>query len=146
MSAFIVSEAHINTLVCAGLHRRGGYGQGPLYFIFLDGLRLNDDTATTLGRMLWAENVASVRYRYPDCAPDDLPGPIPTPDPERYFVAFSLNQPLNPVAVLKLLSSYEYQSCEHPAWEASDAKRYCDALRHDLITRLPGYDDAPWEV
>jgi hypothetical protein len=40
----------------------------------------------------------------------------------------------------------EYQSCEHPEWEASWAARFLDALRAQLIGCLEGYDDAEWEI
>jgi hypothetical protein len=49
------------------------------------------------------------------------------------------------VQVLKAIQSYAYQSCEHPEWDGSLAKRFCDWLESAIIGDLPGYDDAEWE-
>jgi len=54
--------------------------------------------------------------------------------------------PPSPVAVLKACDGYEYQACEHPGWEASEAHAYINALRRRAIHALPGYDEAAWEV
>ena len=35
---------------------------------------------------------------------------------------------------------------EHPGWERSQAKSFCDALQQRLITTLPGYTDGPWLI
>jgi len=35
---------------------------------------------------------------------------------------------------------------EHPDWHASEAQAFCSALKERCIRRLPGWDDAPWEV
>ena len=52
----------------------------------------------------------------------------------------------SPVAVLKAISCYEYQSCEHPGWHTSEARQFCSVLRDHMISMLPGYDDAQWEI
>jgi hypothetical protein len=52
----------------------------------------------------------------------------------------------SPAAVFKALDCYEYQSCEHAEWEDSEAKSFCDALRKRAGTKVPGYEEAPWEV
>ena len=49
------------------------------------------------------------------------------------------------VEALKALDCYEYQSCEHPEWETSEAFEFCRAMRNLLIGCLPGYDAAQWE-
>ena len=47
---------------------------------------------------------------------------------------------------LKALACLRYQSCEHPAWEASEAATFCQQLQAALIAGLPGYEDAAWEI
>src|SRR5690606_9781965 len=41
---------------------------------------------------------------------------------------------------------YEYQASNHPGWENSDAQRFCSMLRRFFTRKLPGYDDAMWDV
>jgi hypothetical protein len=86
------------------------------------------------GQMLWDENFRSVNYRYTE---------------EKSAPAYSFKrnlQPIDPIVVLKQISCYEYQSCEHSDWESSEAKAFCSALQGKMISWLPGYDDAPWGV
>jgi len=153
MSAFVVNIAHIDTLITAALFLDvdstmylPGYpepdperpGQYIPHFV-------NTDTADRYGAILLAENIASVAYRYPDCPRDALPGPIPTPDPAAYTAPMT-RRPADPVQVLKAIQSYQYQSCEHPGWATSLAKRFCDALTAKAIRNLPGYADAAWSI
>lgn len=50
------------------------------------------------------------------------------------------------VEALKLLESYEYNSCEAPGWAESHAKAHVVRMRSLFISRLPGYRDAPWTI
>jgi hypothetical protein len=143
MSAYIVSSAHIDLLISAALSL-DPMEHGMRYAVAAH--RLTSSNATETGRMLLRENIASVAYRYPDCPPDALPGPVPTPDPEAYEVRFRPPASLEPVAVLKAIHAYAYQSCEHPGWHTSQAKSFCDALTAKAICQLPGYEDAPWSI
>jgi hypothetical protein len=95
--------------------------------------------------MLLQQNIASVAYRYPQDAPSSLPGPIPTPVPMWYRFTRP-RRSYSPVEILSALHCYEYQSCENPEWESSEAFQFCEALRDRMIRSLPGYDDAPWEI
>lgn len=158
MSAFVVSKAHIDALVTAGLALPGRHG--PLAWFWPEvtpeeiryaeqrcalGIYqqrrhvLTGRTAGRVGAMLWAENQRSVNYCYDQ---DGLEEPF-----EFRPLPGNLLDTRVSVVVLKAVDCYEYQSCERPEWERSEAKAYCDALRAVAIRRLPGYDDAPsWEV
>lgn len=152
MSAFIVSPAHIDALIQAGLRAgapaRGGFtlqwriGDDPEYHgdytaycvaVQQQTRELTRATADRVGAMLWNENKASVDHRYQEAN-------------EREVYDFTPSRVTDPVTILKSLACYEYQSCEHPAWEASEAKAFCEALRDAVITMLPGYDAAPWGI
>ena len=139
MSAFIVTAGHIDYLVSAAIAANIPYGA-----VRWDGERVTLDTADAVGAALWRENVASVAHLYPRDTPDALPGPVPSADPD----AYTLRQyrTVAPVQALKALACYAYQSCEHPGWRESEAARFCDQLRHAVISRLPGYEDAAWEI
>jgi len=146
MSAFIVSKRHIDALVFAGLHV---IRYKPLRWRApgSEFRALTRETADRVGQMLVGENVKSVRYRYGE-------GPLPGPMDGYWRRPYRYEQPFLPyqdsgtlvVVCLRLLSCYAYQACEHPEWERSEAKSFCDALLHELILSLPGYAEAPWTI
>lgn len=159
MSAFIVSKTHIDALVTAGIvMARGACGPMRWYWPALTdddrkdayergepwGRRavelmterqheLRQETAGRVGAMLWAENRRSVNHRYDEDEWEQpyefshLPG---TPDP---------------VIVLDAIACYEYQSCEHPEWPASEAFEFCRVLRELAIGALPRRERR-WEI
>ncbi|HUZ55086.1 MAG TPA: hypothetical protein VMU94_21490 [Streptosporangiaceae bacterium] len=81
--------------------------------------------------VLLAENRRSVNHRYAD---DEYQAP---------YVFTEITGHLDPIAILKAISCYEYQSCEHPGWEASEARSFCEALRRRIIRWLPGTPPQP---
>jgi hypothetical protein len=157
MSAFVVSEEHVDALVRGALAPRYGshdltwYWHGELY-------KCDSCTADEIGTMLQEENVRSVEYRYPNVAEDELPGTYREEAPAPGVAAISFpdwltpytyrpgKAPLPPINVLRLLDCFEYQSCEHDDWRDSCAYAFCDALRRKMIAMLPGYDEALWAL
>lgn len=144
MSCYVVENEHIRLLVDAALHLAGPgqrnyyYHNGTHHEIVPDGefTTIEDREATVLGRLLLAENLASVNHRYQS---DDDPAVYEHKDFHTVY--------RNPIVVLKAISCYEYQSSEHPGWESSEAHSFCMWLRDVAINKLPGYDDAPgWSV
>jgi hypothetical protein len=111
--------------------------------------REGEITADELGFILWAENVASVRYRYPDVDTDEMPGTYDDDQPEVTHGYTYTDRPRQPrptaVQALKLISCLDYQSCEHDGWKDSEAFAILASLKDNLIGCLPGYSDAPWE-
>ena len=154
MSAFIVSKAHIDALVQAGL--TSGYGSTLRWRHEGHERKLSPDTADVVGAMLWAENVRSVEHRYEHVAAGELPGtyvteapvegvePVELPEWIQSY-QFARVRRLEPVEILKAIDCYEYQSCEHEEWDESEAHTFCNELRMVTIGRLPGYDEAKWE-
>lgn len=142
MSAYQVSNKHIAILVRAASallpqwHRVFTWGSGPGERIETQYEReqIKDEKQTAC--MLADENAKSVAFRYGKapasvCAPSSWPSQSWTPCP---------------VKILMAIKCYEYQSCEHPEWETSSAKRFCDRLRDVAIEALPAYGDARWDV
>lgn len=135
MSAYQVNKVHIDALVTAGLSFRPGRHDGPLHWYHEDETHvLNDGTAGQVGAMLWAENARSVNHRYSE---DEWEEP---------YEHSHLQGRVDPVVVLAALVCYRYQSCETPDWPQSEAYAFCQALEASMIRRLPGYDNAPWEI
>jgi hypothetical protein len=145
MSAFVVDKKDVDAILSA-VHIPGdrlcwrGTSGTPLDHEYC---ALDDASMHSVGKMLLAECIASVSYRYPGDAPDELPGPSPMPRPEEYQYEQPRILP-TPIQAIKLLRCYIYQSCEHPGWEGSEAKRFCDTATNKLITQVRGYAEAPW--
>lgn len=138
MSAFVVNKSHINAMVQAASHARLGWYHDKQF------RQVNSDNIDAVGQMLLDENVKSVGYRYEDSQLTNLPGMA---DAE-YLIPFQSHfvyKRLKPVELIKIITCYEYQSCEHPEWHTSEAKVFCESLKSDAISNLPGYDEAPWE-
>jgi hypothetical protein len=141
MSAFMVSKAHIDYMVAAALSTRYGltyYWQGRRYDV-------SHANASEAGRMLWLENLASIKSRYPKDGDGKRPGPNGLRDEQVEGYSYRNGATVvNPVVILKQIACYEYQSCEHEEWSDSKAAALCDALRKAWIHALPGFEDAPW--
>lgn len=128
MSAFICTDTHINAIVTWASDRKTStyYGNpGRSWFVY------QNEQATT--ELLYTENVLSVNYR---CKLDDPIGNIIYKPTGLY----------RPIEIIKLCNGLEYQSCEHPGWNDSLAKRLLDEICGIAITKLPGYDAAPWSI
>jgi hypothetical protein len=145
MSAYVVDRNHIKYLVSAAV-------AGPDKFhLWHDGKTIFDldrsdaDGLTSLGQMLWDENIKSIEARYPDCVgkPEKMPGR----NDEKFIYChgsgFRVDR-FEPVQVIKAAACYAYQSCEHDGWEKSAAKAFCDTLRDKYIRLLAGYEQAEW--
>lgn len=156
MSAFMVPVEHIRAMINAGLEGRYGplswqsramtdeererayepgqpWGPEAPTVAALIVRQLTLQTAERVGAMLLAENRRSVDFRY---AEEELE--------EVYTHGPSGRRSV--VEIFKAIACYEYQSCETPDWEQSEAFAFCAALRYELGTRLPGYDDAEWVI
>jgi hypothetical protein len=148
MSAYIVDRDHIAYLIEAAMSQRmlrgsprlSWYWEGRRYELD-PGASEGPESASAVGQMLWDENIASVRYRYPDDG-DDLPGPVG--EAFVYLHGWTRADAPDPVQVFKSIACYRYQSCEHPGWEKSQAFAFCDALERAAARALPGWDDATW--
>ena len=91
--------------------------------------------ANQIGEMLHAENVESVNYRY---------GEATIPNFE--ICEWAAFHEFPHVQIIKAARCLDYQSCEHPGWEESDACKLLEAIIGHTTTDLPGYDEAEWEI
>lgn len=151
MSAYVVDRNHIGFLVgaavCTKISRCQNAGIG---FRLANGewktLQAHEtEELVRLGQMLWEENIRSVLKRYPQDTRDTMPGP--DSDDFTFREADIWNpfaEKFDPVQVLKSVSCLEYQSCEHDAWEHSEAHNFCKALESAAIGALSGYETAEW--
>jgi hypothetical protein len=139
MSAYIVNVDHIDYLVSAvgkmgrDLHTTlwvdydpGLRGHGEVENVALAVNPYTDNprwepahSPTTLGRMLLAENIASVQARYPDDEPGNLPGPVPNPTPDTYRYTPVPWEQISAAGVIQAVRCWRHQTCEHDGHEQS---------------------------
>lgn len=148
MSAFIVSATHVDVLLSVALHgssdSAGSSREWSPPHLEEPGRPLSAVTCSVLGAALLAECIAAVSRGNPGCPMRELPGPWPMPIPEQYeFTDFG--PCANVAEACKAIDCFEYQSCDHPEWAQSLARRFCDRLRRALIAALAGHEEAPWE-
>lgn len=135
MSAFLVSNTHINTLLTFAMKKRV-----PLPPI--------DDAneATRYGRELLRENLRSLAYRYGERhgfiqgTVDDFLAAYHFRSDYRAFTM----RPGAAVSVIKGTHCYDYQACETPDYFETWAAAVMRNIRDDASHYLPGYDSAPW--
>jgi hypothetical protein len=134
MSAYIVSNTHINALVTFAIDARVSF-----YFAN-ERTEITARNAAEIGRALMDENVRSVATRYRS----GITREEQTAGNDYLFKRF--NTPLTPVEAIKACHNLSYQSCETDDWEATKAHRILDAIQDKAVTQLPGYEKAPWGI
>ena len=132
MSAYMIDRNHLRFLVTAA-QSYGLVGTMP---------------PTEFGQLLWDENIKSIKGRYPDTIDDFSNAPGPTNETFVYehvpFVG-----PIEPAQVLKSITCYMYQACEHDEWKDSTANKICVAMasaaKHQMTPeQFENQDDAIW--
>ena len=150
MSAYIVNPEHIGILAA--------YAAVNDCAIYEWRMRDSILTAQNVAKGLALENIRSVAHRYPDDKDGERPGPC-LKDADiieacqiyaGHFakrlggVIVMAEDVLEPVQVLKLVSSLDYQSCETDDWEMTLAAQQLRWIMSDAIRHLDGYEDACW--
>jgi len=145
LSAWTVSKTHVDVLV-RGLIEAGGYFHRGVW------QEVTDANATEVGQMLWRENFRSVNSRYNERK--NTP-PYTYLHPDQFIITsrtwgntqyLEPQSHINPAVLAKQVSCYDYQSCEHDAYEKSRAHSVVQALAGSLLGSVKGYDEAPWGV
>lgn len=142
MSAWIVSQAHVDALVNAAMPS----GSDKLRYHHEGEWQVVEyGDKDNIGQMLVDECVRSVSHRYPgdDVAAGELPGPTDA----YYLQPYKHRIPgaaLPAVWILSAIHCFDYQGCEHPEWPDSEAYAFLKALEAHWIRKVPGYSDAPW--
>jgi hypothetical protein len=120
MSAYLADQNHIEYLA-SGID----IGRNNLRAYASKWIEEGEDI-DALGQMLYDENQRSVNYRYKDS--EESPA----------FASMGRRYNYDPLQMLNSIACYEYQSCEHPEWEQSKAKNYCNHLRSHIIHLMTG--------
>jgi hypothetical protein len=133
MSAYMVSDKQISVLVAYMIRQKiGYYVNGWVYVTSVN--------AEEVGQILIDENYRSVSCRYQDRTESHF-GKAPT------YKFNAKHGPLpNAIVMLKLCNNFAYQACETDDWKDSVAFKIVEAIKERAITKLPGYDSAPWGI
>ena len=147
MSAWMVSKAHIDALVRVALEGPKDGDKRCWTRPYFRNELLKNDLANELGHSLAKENLLSIHARYPDTIanPKNVPGPLDSYWLRPYQYLATIRH-LTCAESLKAIDCYEYQACEHAAWQKSEAYAFCQMLRSHVISCLPGYEAAPWGI
>lgn len=150
MSAYIVNPEHIGVLAA--------YAAVNDCAIYEWRMSNNLLTAQNVAKGLVLENIRSVAHRYPNDEDGQRPGPC-LKDADiieacqiyaGHFakrlggVVVRAEDVLEPIQVLKLVRSLDYQSCETDDWPMTLAARQLDWIVWEAMSRLDGYEDAGW--
>lgn len=130
MSAFVVSDNHINYIV--------RFFQKSMDSIVVNGYVYKSDDIDDLDLMaqtLHNENCKSWNYRYHEKEPAD----------DVKYDQFKFPS-IDTLQVVKACDCLEYQSCEHPDYYKSSAYKIMAAIRGTAICKLPGYGELKWEI
>ena len=142
MSAYITDKSLVDEMVNIAQHNDVS---------FYDHLFDNEKTTllnprtqyNEIGQKLVDEMVKSVSYRYPDDDLTNLPGALNAWWILPYLHTLRHRQSTT-IEGIKLIQNYDYQTCEHPEYQLSSVKHFCDSLISSLISNLPGYSEAKW--
>lgn len=137
MSAYVCDRDHVLYLVMAWSEIEQKHGK-----------TYGCEELAGMADMLMRQNVESVRARYPNAAPDELPGPC---DAKQYLLPFDPLEMVDrwggdfqAVQVFKAADCYEYQSCESDGWEDTDAVKLVRQIADHYKSKIPGYAAAKW--
>lgn len=137
MSAYLVPRHHIDRLVATITRRDGLHG----WHVGREFTFCRDKTPDEIGRILWLENVESLKARYPNDGSGQRPGCGET-DEEVAAYTYRESHALTPPEAVKAAHCLDYQSCEHDGWAESEACAILQAFVWDIASEQPGYEDA----
>lgn len=144
MSAFMCSDEHVNRILDA-VRAADRYSELIHYLPGDDEWSLGTKL-TAGGRAMHAENLASMKARY-TIRGEELAGYREQVSSFVFVQGGDKQSTPTPVEGLKLIASWRYQSCEHPASKRDTATwDLVRRLEKTLINALPGYDAAEWSV
>jgi len=126
MSAFVVTDNHINALVrFASLQDVSVYHGNPGRVTRVKG------NEQQIAQLFLDENVKSVNYRYDE--------------QDEALIWFDHNATaLTAIQAIKAAQCLRYQSCEHPEYAGSLADKLIDNIIFVAIRNLEGYAQADW--
>ena len=127
MSAFIVSDKHLNVILTMAVVKRASY------YFEANGRRVDITraNASEIGQKLLDENFRSVNHRYRE-----------NDKAAKFEYRAVRSDEYSAVDVLKAIDCLDYQSCETDDWPKSEAYAILDGIKDSMIRALPGYAES----
>lgn len=113
MSAFVVADKDIQMIV--GYAARMKTGNWPFK---------SCEDLDSICSLLLNENIKSVNYRYREEEEEQT---------LKYDSKWSYSKLISHASAVKAVRYYQYQACEHPEWESSEAKRLTDEIKEYAV-------------
>ena len=101
----------------------------------------SNQPASVVFELLLAENVASLKARYPD-SPDMWQAAKAYRYKPSAYVRSLFNRGLGHGTIVGMLRGFKYQACEHDAWPTSIGYQLCEQISAQLLEHLRSRDDA----
>lgn len=139
MSAFLVTDTHINALVTVAL---GNSGARYWDLYSKSSVTITTMNAQSVGKVLMDENVRSVTHRYAHIQ-DHVEKCHAYAESYRFR---KFRGALSVAEVAKACDCYSYQACETDDWQGSQAYLIIAAIREHVSADIPGWDKAPWGI
>jgi len=130
MSAFVISDKHINSMLSWANRKMDGISYGGKIYSFK-----NTEDLQAMAQAMLNENYRSVNFRYAHHG-----------HTEPHEIIFNFEHIHDPVQVIKACHCFNYQCCETSDWEKSFAYIINEYILSHATRCLPGYDDAEWEI
>ena len=130
MSAFVVSDKHINSMLTWANRKMDGISYGGRIYSFKDTEHLQ-----LMAQEMLNENYRSVNFRYAHYGYT-----------EPHEITFKFERGCDAVQIIKACHCFNYQCCETEDWDQSFAYRINEYILSSATRFLPGYDDAQWEI
>lgn len=148
MSAFLVTDAHINVMLTFAAQHRLSLPDPRCLSASIEVTQLSN--ATLIGEALLRENLRSLTCRYgaahgftPEPHSDDSYAERYRFNPDHRLAHLGTGLA---VAIIKLTHCFDYQACETDDYATTPAAAISRALRDAATYHLPGYDKAPWGI
>lgn len=141
MSAFFVGVDHVNAMLTAA-RALDFYVAAPGSEEWRPALA-DDPIWTEIGRHLLKENMLSLAARYPDDWEELMPKGF-TLDSYRFEEDLHWLTRYRLCDAAELISSFEYQSCEHAGWRMSWTREFCGRLVREAARKIPKTTPSCW--
>lgn len=138
MSAYIVSEDHINVIVSYFVDHRHGEGLWHKLNDRYDSLTM--ENAPAVAYELYRENVRSVNGRYNDTNSDEM---------YQFKYLPHVKDVYTEAEIAGALDGLEYQSCESDDYQTTEAYGLLNAMRKNLLSRIASRelgDETVWSI
>lgn len=139
MSAFMVSDDHINAIVLAAREGDMSYELNGVW----KKVKGNEQECANL---LYEANAESVYSRYPSERPKRVESDSEWATSDENSIVYVSPRLLSGIQIIKLCQCFNYQACEVDDYEKTWASAFINRVIANQVHRIEGYDEAEWAI